>query len=225
MRRLWHPHGEDSGSTIGEAVLDQDLPCTGVLQVSRISLFKRVKDINTLFSHRNGNPLLYEGDLQNEESVLEWLIDDENRELADEIEEVNDRMLDRLMDESHLLVVFFCKHLIFQLNTGSRQSISSLPDGEECDDCEEIMEVLEQIDGEADLFGIDFVKIASDIAMEKYEIINIPSLVYFRLVNAHKLKALLLERPVKTSCPCLSVRRYHCCTTGTCTNPTRSSPG
>lgn len=42
------------------------------------------------------------------------------------------------------------------------------------------MEVLEQIDGEADLFGIDFVKIASDAAMEKYEIINIPSLVYFR---------------------------------------------
>lgn len=60
-------------------------------------------------SCRNGNPLLYEGDLQNEESVLEWLIDDENRELADEIEEVNDRMLDRLMEESHLLVVFFCK--------------------------------------------------------------------------------------------------------------------
>lgn len=63
-----------------------------------------------LISHfRNGNPLLYEGDLQNEESVLEWLIDDDNRELADEIEEVNDRMLDRLMDESPLLVVFFCK--------------------------------------------------------------------------------------------------------------------
>lgn len=59
---------------------------------------------------RNGNPLLYEGDLQNEESVLEWLIDDENRELADEIEEVNDRMLDRLMEESHLLVVFFCEY-------------------------------------------------------------------------------------------------------------------
>lgn len=52
---------------------------------------------------------MYEGDLQNEESVLEWLIDDENRELADEIEEVNDRMLDRLMEESALIVVFFCR--------------------------------------------------------------------------------------------------------------------
>jgi len=48
------------------------------------------------------------GDLQNEESVLEWLIDDDNRELADEIEEVNSRMLERLLDESLLLAVFFC---------------------------------------------------------------------------------------------------------------------
>lgn len=61
------------------------------------------------FIFRNGNPLLFEGDLQNEESIFEWLIDDDNRELADEIESVNDRMLDRLLYESHLLVVFFCK--------------------------------------------------------------------------------------------------------------------
>lgn len=38
---------------------------------------------------RNGNPLLYEGELKNEEAVLEWLTDDDNRELADEIEAVN----------------------------------------------------------------------------------------------------------------------------------------
>lgn len=62
------------------------------------------------FLNRNGNPLLFEGDLQNEESILEWLIDDDNRELADEIESVNDRMLERLLYESHLLVVFFCEY-------------------------------------------------------------------------------------------------------------------
>lgn len=60
--------------------------------------------------YRNGNPLLFEGDLQNEESILEWLIDDDNRELADEIESVNERMLERLLQESHLLVVFFCMY-------------------------------------------------------------------------------------------------------------------
>jgi len=52
--------------------------------------------------------MLCTGDLQNEESVLEWLIDDDNRELADEIESVNDRMLERLLDESPFLAVFFC---------------------------------------------------------------------------------------------------------------------
>lgn len=60
---------------------------------------------------RNGNPLLFEGDLQNEASVLEWLIDDDNRELADEIESVNERMLIRLLSESPFLAVFFCKYL------------------------------------------------------------------------------------------------------------------
>lgn len=42
------------------------------------------------------------------------------------------------------------------------------------------MEALEKIDGEADLFGIDFVKISSPEAAEKYNIINVPSLAYFR---------------------------------------------
>ncbi|KAG8237457.1 hypothetical protein J437_LFUL015985 [Ladona fulva] len=55
------------------------------------------------------DPQLARRDLQNEESVLEWLIDDDNRELADEIESVNERMLERLLDESALLAVFFCK--------------------------------------------------------------------------------------------------------------------
>lgn len=53
-------------------------------------------------------------------------------------------------------------------------------DDEDCAECEEILEELEQIDGEADMFGIDFVKIASSEAATTYEVVNIPSLVYFR---------------------------------------------
>jgi len=52
--------------------------------------------------------LLCLGDLKNEQSVLEWLEDDDNRELDDEIEAVNYRMLDRLMESSPLLAVLFC---------------------------------------------------------------------------------------------------------------------
>ncbi|XP_075212452.1 hulk isoform X4 [Lycorma delicatula] len=119
-----------------------------------------IKTFPALVYFRNGNPLLFEGDLQNEESVLEWLIDDDNRELADEIEEVNSRMLERLLDESLFLAVFFYD--------------------EDCPECEEILEELEMIDGEADLFGIDMVKISDSEAATKYNIINTPSLVYFR---------------------------------------------
>lgn len=68
-----------------------------------------IKTFPALVYFRNGNPLIFEGDLQNEQSVLEWLIDDDNRELADEIEEVNERMLERLLQESPLICVFFCK--------------------------------------------------------------------------------------------------------------------
>ncbi|XP_034934946.1 uncharacterized protein hlk isoform X3 [Chelonus insularis] len=119
-----------------------------------------IKTFPALVYFRNGNPLLYEGDLQSEESVLEWLIDDDNRELADEIESVNERMLERLLDESPFLAVFFYD--------------------EDCPECDEIMESLEKIDGEADLFGIDFVKISSPETAEKYGIMNLPSLTYFR---------------------------------------------
>lgn len=52
------------------------------------------------------------GDLKNEDSVLEWLSDDDNRELADEIEAVNSRMLERLLDESPFLAVYYRKYLL-----------------------------------------------------------------------------------------------------------------
>ncbi|XP_055921442.1 uncharacterized protein LOC129952700 isoform X1 [Eupeodes corollae] len=148
----------------GLEMIDDECDVFGIhmVKIQDPQLAKRysIKTFPALVYFRNGNPLLFEGDLQNEQSVLEWLIDDDNRELADEIEEVNERMLDRLMAESTLLVVFFYD--------------------EDCAECEEILEELEEIDGEADMFGIDFVKIASVDAAKKYEIVNIPSLVYFR---------------------------------------------
>ncbi|XP_050304234.1 uncharacterized protein LOC126741733 isoform X2 [Anthonomus grandis grandis] len=119
-----------------------------------------IKTFPALVYFRNGNPLLFEGDLQNEQSVLEWLIDDDNRELADQIEAVNDRMLSRLLSESPFLAVFFYD--------------------EDCPECDEILENLEEIDGEADLFGIDFVKIRSAEAAAEQGLHTLPALMYFR---------------------------------------------
>ena len=87
---------------------------------------------------RNGNPLIFDGDLRQEEQVLEWLIEDENRELADEIEDVNGRMLEKLInDKPFIAVLFYTK---------------------ECIECDEAIASMETIDDEADVFGIDFVK-------------------------------------------------------------------
>ncbi|KAF5299208.1 hypothetical protein FQA39_LY02381 [Lamprigera yunnana] len=119
-----------------------------------------IKTFPALVYFRNGNPLLFEGDLQNEQSVLEWLVDDDNRELADEIESVNERMLMRLLNESPLLAVFFYE--------------------DDCPECDEILEQLEEIDGEADLFGIDFVKICSAHAAAEHGLHSLPALMYFR---------------------------------------------
>ncbi|XP_058810774.1 uncharacterized protein LOC131675703 isoform X2 [Phymastichus coffea] len=144
--------------------IDDECDVFGIhlVKIQDIQLAKRysIKTFPALVYFRNGNPLLFEGDLQNEESVLEWLIDDDNRELADEIESVNGRMLERLLDESPFLAVFFYD--------------------EDCPECDDIMEALEKIDGEADLYGIDFVKVSDAGAAEKYGILNVPSLVYFR---------------------------------------------
>lgn len=73
--------------------------------------------------------------------------------MADEIEEVNERMLERLLDESSFLAVLFCKSnnknnsylLVFDQNL--------FLDDEDCPECEEILEELELIDGEADMYG------------------------------------------------------------------------
>ncbi|EDW46652.1 GM20855 [Drosophila sechellia] len=119
----------------GLELIDDECDVFGIhmVKIQDPQLAKRysIKTFPALVYFRNGNPLLFEGDLQNEQSVLEWLIDDDNRELADEIEEVNERMLDRLMAESTLLVVFFYD--------------------DDCAECEEILEELEEIDGEADI--------------------------------------------------------------------------
>lgn len=51
-------------------------------------------------------PSLYDGDLSNEEEVLAWLIEQLH---TDEIEDVTDEMLDKLIKESSHLAVLFCE--------------------------------------------------------------------------------------------------------------------
>ena len=53
--------------------------------------------------------LTFLGDLKNENSVLEWVLNSDNRELDDAIEAVNMKMLNKLLQSSPFMAVFFCK--------------------------------------------------------------------------------------------------------------------
>lgn len=53
-------------------------------------------------------PNIYSGDLLNEEEILHWLVSQLEK---DEIEDVTDEMLDRMVKEGSTLAVLFCKSL------------------------------------------------------------------------------------------------------------------
>ena len=48
------------------------------------------------------------GDLNDKVHVLNWLTDDDTLEIPNQIEEVNMKMLERLLNTSNNLAVFFC---------------------------------------------------------------------------------------------------------------------
>lgn len=61
-------------------------------------------------------PLLYDGDMHQYDKVLSWLTSQDVFEIKNEIEEVNRKMLDKLLEENEFLTVYFCKrHLVFGL--------------------------------------------------------------------------------------------------------------
>lgn len=49
------------------------------------------------------------GDLLDEERVFKWLTSQDVFEIKDEIEEVNRKMLEKLLDENDFVAVYFCK--------------------------------------------------------------------------------------------------------------------
>ena len=77
----------------------------------------------------------------------------------------------------------FKKHIQFDLWTYhflKKTFVFLILDDEECIECEVILESLENIDDEADLYGIDFVKNDDPATAKHFHIYNTPALVYFR---------------------------------------------
>jgi predicted transcriptional regulator len=53
--------------------------------------------------------MLYDGDMHQYDKVLSWLTSQDVFEIKNEIEEVNRKMLDKLLEENEFLTVFFCE--------------------------------------------------------------------------------------------------------------------
>lgn len=53
-------------------------------------------------------PVLYDGDLRDEERVLDWLTSKDVFDVNGEIVEVNKKMLEKMLEEYDYIAVFFC---------------------------------------------------------------------------------------------------------------------
>jgi len=54
--------------------------------------------------------IFFSGDLLDEDRVLSWLTSQDVFEIKDEIEEVNRKMLDKLLEENEFVAVYFCEY-------------------------------------------------------------------------------------------------------------------
>lgn len=65
-----------------------------------------------------GKPINYDGDIDDEEEILDWLTNPDNMEMTDSIERANRKMFEKMRKASDYLAVFFCK---FYLTASANQ--------------------------------------------------------------------------------------------------------
>lgn len=66
--------------------------------------------------------MLYDGDLHQHDRVLTWLTSQDVFEIKNEIEEVNRKMLDKLLEENEFLAVYFCKFYFYTKRKNENES-------------------------------------------------------------------------------------------------------
>jgi len=118
-------------------------------------------ELPALVYYRHTIPILYEGVLEAEDDILEWLI--QNRSSGDEedvIEEVQFKALEAMVAAVENIAVLF-------YNAKSTKT-------------EQILESMETIDDECDNRGVHFVKISDPAAAYHFGITSLPTLVFFK---------------------------------------------
>ncbi|KRG04375.1 uncharacterized protein Dmoj_GI26735 [Drosophila mojavensis] len=144
--------------------IDDDTDSFGVdfvkINDKRLAKQYGIKTFPALTYFREKEPIIYDGDLMDEEGVLDFLTSLEAMDLPDRIEEVNAKILQKIIEDTDFVAVLFYK--------------------QQCRKCAKALQELENIDDEADQLGIGFVKIHDEALADEYNLGNLPVLVYYR---------------------------------------------
>lgn len=73
-----------------------------------------IEDVPALLYFEKGIPTVYEGSLEDEETLLKWL---EQQTTSDEIEDITDEMLDLILEKMPHVAVLFCKRSFVKFTT------------------------------------------------------------------------------------------------------------
>lgn len=131
--------------------------------------------------------MLYDGDLHQHDRILTWLTSQDVFEIKNEIEEVNRKMLDKLLEENEFLAVYFCELIVdatiqFTILYFIQMHMATNFFADEADhpDSTLVLEKLENIDSETDNLDITFVKMSDSRYARKWGVTKLPAIVYFR---------------------------------------------
>lgn len=129
---------------------------------------------------RKGKYINYDGDIDDEEEVLDWLTSPANMEMTDHIEQVNRKMFEKIRKNSDYVAVIFCKFPMISLVKGGYWPTTEPSDSDECKQCPRVLAEVEHIDDDADKAGIDFVKIDDKQMAKEYGVFALPAIVFFK---------------------------------------------
>lgn len=172
--------------------IDDELDEAGIIFVTTedTAMAKKmnIKTFPQLVFFRNRDPLFYKGDIDDEDEVLAWLTDENTLEIPGKIEEVNSKMLEKILSENDYVVVFFCK---FESWSNPKVFLSTFfvmvlyvrgcnLDSEGDKKAQKILNELENIDDECEEKSIDFVKTSDDGIDKEYDLVELPALAFYR---------------------------------------------
>ncbi|XP_050322980.1 uncharacterized protein LOC126754841 isoform X10 [Bactrocera neohumeralis] len=150
--------------------IDDELDEAGIIFVTtedtNIAKKHNIKSYPQLVFFRNRDPLVFTGDLDDEDEVLAWITDEDTLEIPGKIEEVNTKMLDKILSENDHVVVFFYRE-------GDKRA-------------QKILNELENIDDECEEKDIDFIKTSDPDVDKEYDLASLPALAFYR----HKFRTI-----------------------------------